>query len=87
MQGLAPLRYHVHCVITTQMPGPSSPLLPELLPLNDAPTHCHERRHVRGFICRTCNLTFGLMKENPEIPRAAADYLEAELATRIVTLA
>lgn len=38
----------------------------------------HDRRtgRVRGILCRDCNLTLGLMGDNPQRLRAAATYLE-----------
>ena len=32
---------------------------------------------VRGLLCRTCNMALGLLKENPDVLRRGADYLEA----------
>jgi hypothetical protein len=49
------------------------------------PDHCREWEHVRGFICNPCSLSLGLMKDNPEFLRAAADYLEADIAARLLT--
>lgn len=38
--------------------------------------HCHDRGHVRGLLCNTCNLALGLMADDPARLRAAADYIE-----------
>ena len=43
---------------------------------------CADHKHVqppepRGVLCNGCNTAIGLLKENPETCRAAAEYLEA----------
>lgn len=38
--------------------------------------HDHEVGHVRGLLCRPCNLAVGLMKDSPSRLRAAAAYLD-----------
>ena len=38
--------------------------------------HCHETNRVRGLLCGRCNSTIGYAKNNPQILRALADYLE-----------
>jgi hypothetical protein len=38
--------------------------------------HDHVTKVVRGVLCRPCNLGLGHFKDNPEVVRAAADYLE-----------
>ncbi len=38
--------------------------------------HCHTQDYVRGMLCRTCNSALGLFKDNPEILRSGASYLE-----------
>jgi hypothetical protein len=38
--------------------------------------HCHDEGHVRGLLCRSCNLCLGRMKDDPSMLRKAADYLE-----------
>ena len=41
--------------------------------------HCHTRDHVRGLLCNNCNNGLGRFKDNPDLLRAAADYLEMTL--------
>jgi Recombination endonuclease VII len=43
---------------------------------------CADHKHSdppepRGILCNGCNTAIGLLKENPEVCRAAAEYLEA----------
>lgn len=38
--------------------------------------HCHAHDYVRGLLCDKCNSALGLFKDNPEILRNAALYLE-----------
>jgi hypothetical protein len=38
--------------------------------------HSHETGWFRGWLCNGCNLTLGLVKDDPEILRKLADYLE-----------
>ena len=38
--------------------------------------HNHETGEVRGLLCETCNRAIGMFKDNPEVIRAAANYLE-----------
>lgn len=39
--------------------------------------HIHDTTIVRGLLCNGCNVGIGMFKENPQVLRAAADYLEA----------
>ena len=38
--------------------------------------HDHKTGIVRGVLCRNCNLLLGYGKDNPDIIRAAANYLD-----------
>lgn len=38
--------------------------------------HDHSTGKVRGLLCGKCNSAIGLLADNPELLRAAADYLE-----------
>ena len=38
--------------------------------------HDHKTGKIRALLCRSCNFSLGLMKEDPALMRAAADYLE-----------
>lgn len=38
--------------------------------------HDHETGKVRGLLCRDCNVSLGLMKDDPNRLRKAAEYLE-----------
>ena len=38
--------------------------------------HALNPKRVRGILCHNCNVSLGLMKDNPTNLRAAADYLE-----------
>lgn len=38
--------------------------------------HCHETGRVRGLLCAHCNRAIGLLKDDPDIALAAAEYLE-----------
>lgn len=38
--------------------------------------HCHESGKFRGVLCQMCNLTLGYAKDDPELLRNLAVYLE-----------
>ena len=38
--------------------------------------HCHDTGDVRGLLCSNCNTAIGLLKDNPDLLRAAAKYIE-----------
>ena len=45
---------------------------------NSAIDHNHDTGEFRGVLCRNCNRALGLFKDNPEILKKAAIYLETE---------
>lgn len=42
--------------------------------------HSHENEHVRGLLCHSCNVGIGLLGDNPDRLRAAADYIDSHRA-------
>ena len=44
--------------------------------------HDHDTGKVRGLLCHSCNHGLGVMRDNPALLRAAADYLEANDVAR-----
>lgn len=38
--------------------------------------HCHKTKKVRALLCAQCNWGLGQFHDNPQLIRAAADYLE-----------
>ncbi|MCP4251056.1 MAG: hypothetical protein GY778_28800 [bacterium] len=37
--------------------------------------HCHETGEIRGLLCGRCNVALGMLRDDPELLRAAAEYL------------
>ena len=38
--------------------------------------HDHDTGRIRGVLCDRCNLALGYLRDNPDLLRRAADYLE-----------
>lgn len=38
--------------------------------------HDHSNGRIRGLLCNNCNRGLGLLKDNPEVLRKAAEYVE-----------
>jgi hypothetical protein len=38
--------------------------------------HCHKSKKFRGWLCGRCNKLLGMVKDDPQLLRAAAAYLE-----------
>lgn len=43
---------------------------------NLAVDHCHSSGNVRRLLCSQCNQALGLFKDNPDVLRKAAEYVE-----------
>jgi len=41
--------------------------------------HCHATGQVRGLLCRNCNLALGFARDNPDILKRLAIYVEFDL--------
>lgn len=39
--------------------------------------HCHTSGKIRGVLCRSCNVSLGLLKEDVGVIKSLADYLES----------
>ena len=37
--------------------------------------HCHATGAIRGILCHNCNRALGLMQDNPEVLRKAAEWV------------
>lgn len=47
--------------------------------------HDHKRGWVRGLLCSRCNTALGLLRDRPDLVRAAAEYLDLhQLVSRII---
>lgn len=60
-------RQQGHCLCCGRKPKTGSPLVVD---------HCHATGVVRGLLCRNCNTLLGLAGDEPEVLRAAIEYLE-----------
>jgi len=38
--------------------------------------HCHKEGHIRGLLCRQCNILLGAGRDSPVILRKAINFLE-----------
>lgn len=43
---------------------------------NLAIDHCHQTGKMRGLLCMGCNTALGRFKDNPDLLRKAAEYIE-----------
>lgn len=41
--------------------------------------HCHKTGKIRGLLCRVCNVTIGLLGDNPNTLRRLADYIDGSI--------
>lgn len=57
---------------------------PETQDKNLAVDHCHSSGTVRALLCQACNTGMGKLREDPELIRAAADYVEEHLGAMIL---
>lgn len=47
--------------------------------------HNHDTGEIRGLLCGTCNLMIGYSRDNPELLREAANYLDRHASLQLVT--
>jgi hypothetical protein len=48
--------------------------------------HCHSTLNIRGLLCSPCNKGLGMFRDNPELLRQAAIYLEkSQITERVET--
>lgn len=45
--------------------------------------HCHTTGVIRGFLCTSCNVTLGHMKDDPERLLALVEYLKGEIDGKV----
>ena len=79
--GLTPERYAQMvtdqrgvCAICHKPESVVDPQSGETKPL--AVDHCHGSNQPRALLCQRCNVAIGMLANNPEIMRRAADYIE-----------
>lgn len=49
--------------------------------------HCHVSKKVRGLLCHPCNVSLGLIKDNPATADAMAAYLRKHTLAKTLTAA
>ena len=49
--------------------------IPRKMPVD----HCHKTNKIRALLCTPCNRALGLFKDDPDVLRKAADYVEKHL--------